>query len=106
MYRQQESFETTRESVRVSPVALRFGSEMDPYWRDLMNILHSYLVSDSLGPVLGARAWSCKTANNYLGLSRLRNTSEIFGERCLRLPPGLLMFILLSFYMVYWVSLS
>ena len=67
-------------SVRVSPVALWFRSEMDPYWRDLTNILHSYLVSDSLGPVLGARAWSCKTANNYLGLSRLRNTSEIFGE--------------------------
>ena len=78
--------------VRVSSVALRHGSEMDPYQRDLTNILHSYLVSDSFGPVLGARAWSCKTTNDYLGLSRLRNTSEIFGERCLRLPPGLLMF--------------
>ena len=42
--------------VRVSPVALRLGSEMDPYRRDLTNILHSYLVSDSFGPVLGARA--------------------------------------------------
>ena len=42
--------------VRISPVALRLGSEMDPYRRDLMNILHSYLVSDSFGPVLGARA--------------------------------------------------
>ena len=43
-------------SVRISPVALRLGSEMDPYRRDLTNILHSYLISDSLGPVLGARA--------------------------------------------------
>ena len=43
-------------SVRNSPVALRLGSEMDPYRRDLTNILHSYLVSDSFGPVLGARA--------------------------------------------------
>ena len=42
--------------VRNSPVALRLGSEMDPYRRDLTNILHSYLVSDSFGPVLGARA--------------------------------------------------
>ena len=42
--------------VRISLVALRLGSEMDPYRRDLMNILHSYLVSDSFGPVLGARA--------------------------------------------------
>ena len=42
--------------VRVSPVAFRFGSEMDPYRRDLTNILHSYLVSDSFGPILGARA--------------------------------------------------
>ena len=78
--------------VRISLVALRLGSEMDPYRRDLTNILHSYLVSDSLGPVLGARAWSCKTANNYLGLSRLRNTLETFRRRCLRLPPGLSMF--------------
>ena len=43
-------------TVRVSPVALQLGSEMDPYRRDLTNILHSYLVSDSFGPVLGARA--------------------------------------------------
>ena len=43
-------------NVRISPVALRLGSEMDPYRRDLTNILHSYLVSDSFGPVLGARA--------------------------------------------------
>ena len=42
--------------VRVSLVALRLGSEMDPYRRDLTNILHSYLVSDSFRPVLGARA--------------------------------------------------
>ena len=82
----------SQQSVRVSPVALRLGSKMDPYRRDLTNILYSYLVSDSFGPVLGARAWSRKTTNNYLGLSRLRNTSEIFGERCLRLPPGLSMF--------------
>ena len=81
-----------RWAVRVSSVALRLGSEMDPYWRDLTNILFSYLVSDNFGPVLGARAWSCKTTNDYLSLSRLQNTSEIFGERCLRLPPGLLMF--------------
>ena len=79
-------------SVRVSPVALWFRSEMDPCRRDLTNILHSYLVSDSFGPVLGARAWSCKTANDYPGLSQLRNTSETFGGRCLRLPPGLSMF--------------
>ena len=78
--------------VRISPVALWLRSEMDPYWRDLTNILLSYLISDSFGPVLGARAWSCKTTNDYLCLSRLRNTSEIFGERCFRLPPGLLMF--------------
>ena len=78
--------------VRVSPVALRLGSKMDPYQRDLTNILLSYLVSDSFGPVLGARAWSCKTTNDCLGLSRLRNTLETFRERCLRLPPGLLMF--------------
>ena len=78
--------------VRISSVALRFGSEMDSYRRDLTNILHSYLVSDSFGPVLGARAWSCKTANDYLGLSQLRNTLETFGGRCLRLPPGLSMF--------------
>ena len=78
--------------VRVSPVALRFGYEMDPCQRDLTNILLSYLISDSFRPVLDARAWSCKTTNDYLGLSRLRNTSETFGERCLRLPPGLLMF--------------
>ena len=44
------------ESVRISPVALRLGSEMDPYRRDLRDILHSYLVSNSFGPVLGARA--------------------------------------------------
>ena len=80
------------DPVRISPVALRLGSEMDPYRRDLTNILLSYLISDSFGPVLGARAWSCKTANNYLGLSRLRNTLETFGRRCLRLPPGLSMF--------------
>ena len=43
-------------SVRVSPVALQLGSEMDPYRRDLTNILHSYLVSDGFGPMLGARA--------------------------------------------------
>ena len=79
-------------SVRVSSVALRLGSEMDPYRRDLTNILFSYLVSDSFRPVLGARAWSCKTTNDYLSLSRIRNTSETFGGRCLRLPPGLLMF--------------
>ena len=79
-------------SVRVSPVALQLRSEMDPCWRDLTNILFSHLVSDSFGPVLGARAWSCKTASNYLGLSWLRNASETFGERCFRLPPGLLMF--------------
>ena len=79
-------------NVRVSPVALQFRSEMDPYRRDLTNILYSYLVSDSFGPMLGARAWLCKTANNYLGLSWLRNTSETFGERCLRMPPGLSMF--------------
>ena len=85
-------FLTINKDVRVSPVTLRFGSEMDPYRRDLTNILHSYLVSDSLGPVLGARAWSCKTANDYLGLSQLWNTSKIFGERGLRLPPGLSMF--------------
>ena len=78
--------------VRVSSVALWHGSEMDPYWRDLTNILLGYLVSDSFRPMLGARAWSCKAANDYLGLSQLRNTSETFGERCLRLPPGLLMF--------------
>ena len=78
--------------VRVSLAALQSGSEMDPCRRDLTNILLSYLVSDSFGPMLGARAWSCKTANDYLGLSRLRNTSEAFGERCLRLPPRLLMF--------------
>ena len=42
--------------VRISPVALWLGSEMDPYRRDLKDILHSYLVSDSFGPVLGARA--------------------------------------------------
>ena len=42
--------------VRVSPVALRLGSEMDPCRRDLPNLLLSYLVSDSFGPVLGARA--------------------------------------------------
>ena len=45
-----------RQFVRNSPVALRLGAEMDPYQRDLTNILHSYLVSDSFGPVLGARA--------------------------------------------------
>ena len=78
--------------VRVSPVALQLGSEIDPCRRDLTNILLSYLVSNSFGPVLGARAWSCKTANNYLSLSWLQITSETFGERCLRLPPGLLMF--------------
>ena len=78
--------------VRVSPVALQLGSEMDPYRRDLTNIPLSYLVSDSFGPVLGARAWSCKTANNYLGLSQLQNTLETFGGRCLRLPPRLSMF--------------
>ena len=78
--------------VRVSPVALQLGSEMDPCQRDLTNILLSYLVSDSFGPMLGARAWSCKTTDNYLGLSWLRNTSETFRGRCLRLPPGLLMF--------------
>ena len=79
-------------AVRVSPVALRLGSEIDPCRRDLTNILLSYLVSDSFGPMLGARAWSCKTTDDYLGLSWLRNTSETFGERCLRLPPGLLIF--------------
>ena len=78
--------------VRVSPVALRFGSKMDPCRRDLTNILLSYLVSDSFRPVLGARAWSCKTANDYLSLSQLRNTSETFRERCLSLPPGLSVF--------------
>ena len=83
---------TCSTTVRISPVALRLGSEMDPYRRDLTNILPSYLILDSFGPVLGARAWSCKTANNYLGLSRLRNTSETFRGRCLRLPPGLSMF--------------
>ena len=83
---------STGDTVRVSPVALRLGSEMDPCRRDLMNILLSYLVPDSFRPMLGARAWSCKTTNNYLGLSRLQNTSETFGGRCLRLPPGLLMF--------------
>ena len=84
--------QTKPGSVRVSPVALQLGSEMDPCRRDLTNILLSYLVSDSFRPVLGARAWSCKTTNDYLGLSWLQNTSETFGERCLRLPPGLLMF--------------
>ena len=91
-----QSIETClTDSVRVSPVALWFGSEMDPYQRDLTNILPSYLVLDSFGPVLGARAWSCKTTDDYLGLSRLRNTSETFGGRCLRLPPGLLMFYII-----------
>ena len=73
-------------------VALRLRSEMDPCQRDLTNILLSYLVSDSFGPMLGARAWSCKTTDDYLGLSQLWNTSETFGERCLRLPPRLLIF--------------
>ena len=59
-------------AVRISPVTLRLGSEMDPCRRDLTNILLSYLVSDSFGPVLGARAWSCKTTNDYLSLSQLR----------------------------------
>ena len=60
-----------QETVRVSPVTLRFGSEMDPCQRDLTNILLSCLVSDSFGPMLGARAWSCKTTDDYLGLSQL-----------------------------------
>ena len=81
--------------VRVSPVALRFRSKMDPWQRDLMNILLSCLISDSFGPVLGARAWSCKTTDDYLGLSRLQNTLETFRGRCLRLPPGLLMFYII-----------
>ena len=81
-----------KTGVRVSPVALRLGSEIDPCRRDLTNFLLSYLVSDSFGPVLGARAWSCKTASDYLSLSQLRNTSETFRERCFRLPPGLLIF--------------
>ena len=65
------------DTVRVSPVALWFGSEMDPYRRDLTNILHSYLVSDSLGPILGARAWSCKTTKR---LPRLSMAPEYFGN--------------------------
>ena len=71
-----------------TPARVRDGSLP----KGLTNILLSYLVSDSFGPMLGARAWSCKTTNDYLGLSQLRNTSETFGERCLRLPPGLLIF--------------
>ena len=63
--------------VRISPVALQLGSEMDPCRRDLTNILHSYLVSDSFGPVLGARAWSCKTTKR---LPRLITTPEHFGN--------------------------
>ena len=66
-----------QNSVRVSPVALWLGSKMDPYQRDLTNILHSYLVSDSFGPVLGARAWSCKTTER---LPRLTMTPEYFGN--------------------------
>ena len=64
-------------SVRVSSVTLRLGSEMDPCRRDLMNILLSYLVSDSFGPVLGARAWSCKTT---------KTTSAYHGSGILQKP--------------------
>ena len=94
------------EGVRISPVALRLGSEMDPYQRDLTNILHSTSSRTALDPCWEQEPDHARLQNNYLGLSQLRNTSEIFRERCLRLPPGLSMFILLSFYMVYWVSLS
>ena len=65
------------ENVRISPVALRLGSKMDPYRRDLTNILHSYLILDSFGPVLGARAWSCKTTKQ---LPRLITAPEYFGN--------------------------
>ena len=78
--------------VRVSLVALRLGSEMEPCRRDLTNILLSYLISDSFGPVLGASAWLCMTISIHLGSLRLRITSETLGKKCLKLPPGLLMF--------------
>ena len=79
-------------SVMVSSVALRLGSEMDSYQRDLTNILLSYLVSDSFGPVLGASAWLQMTTSNHLSLPRLRITSETLGKKCLKLPPELSMF--------------
>ena len=64
-------------TVRVSPVTLRLGSEMDPCQRDLTNILLSYLILDSFGPVLGARAWSCKTTEQ---LPRLITAPEYLGN--------------------------
>ena len=78
--------------VRVSLVALWLESELDLCRRDLTNILFSYLVSDSLRPVLGASAWLCMTASIYLGLLRLRITSETLRKRCFKLLPGLSMF--------------
>ena len=87
-------------SVRVSPVALWFGSEMDPYRRDLTNILPSYLVSDSFRPVLGARAGHARlqtTTSAYHGSGILRKPSERDVSGC---HPDFQCFILLSFYMV------
>ena len=79
-------------SVRVSSVALWLGSKMDPCQRDLTNILLSYLVSDSFGPILGASAWLCKTISIHLSLPQLWITLETLGKKCLKLPPRLSMF--------------
>ena len=73
-------------SVRVSSSRTPAQVQIDSDQRDLKEYLDSYLLSDYLGPVLGA-SWHTR-----LRLSQTWTTSGVPGKKCLRLPPSLLIF--------------